>query len=237
MKKMVTAGIVALMAAVFAASPAVAFEGSADAYIGVYNDYVFRGINFTSINADGEESDFVVQGGMNVSFGNFTVSTWFNASEDLDVDEIDFVLDYSFDVNDMVSMSVGNVFYNVDGVDDTNEIYLGVSLATILEPSLTVYYDYDELAGFMVVDAAVGHSYELSDAASVSVGALLRYADDGDDYSCLHNYELSAGVDFALTEGITLSGSALFSDAASDDAEDAGLEDEAVIGISVSAAF
>ena len=237
MKKMVTVGIVAIMAALFAATPALAFEGSADAYIGVYNDYVFRGINFTSINADGEESDFVVQGGTDVSFGNFTVSTWFNASEDMDVDEIDFVLDYSFDVNDMVSMSVGNVFYNVDGAADTNEIYVGAGLATILEPSLTFYYDYDEYAGFWVVDASIGHSIDLSDKVSASVGALARYADDGEDYNCLHNYELSAGVDFALIEGITLSGSALFSDAASDEAEDAGIEDEAVIGLSITAAF
>jgi hypothetical protein len=238
MKKLVTVGIVALMAAVFAASPAVAFEGSADAYIGVYNDYVWRGWNFTDMGLDaGENGDFVVQGGTDVSFDNFTVSFWFNANEDLDVNEVDIVLDYSTDITDLVSMSVGNILYEVEGFV-TNELYAGVGLGTILEPSLTLYYDYDEFSGAYVVDTAVGHSYDISDVISASVGALARYADDGEDYSCMHNGELSAGVDFALTESITLSGSALYSTPLSDEADDdAGLDDETVFGVAITGAF
>lgn len=241
MKKMVTVGIVAILAAVFAASPALAFEGSADAYVGVYNDYVWRGFNLTGTDSDGDDNDFVVQGGTDVSFDNFTVSFWFNATEEMDVNEVDLVLDYSFDINDMVSMSIGNILYAVeadDGIDTTNEVYVGVGLATILEPSLTLYYDYDEFAGGYVVDASVGHSYELSDAASISVGALARYADDGEDYSCMHNGELSAGLDYAVNDLITLSASALFSTPLSDEAEDdAELDDETVIGVAITAAF
>jgi hypothetical protein len=237
MKKMVSVGIVAIMAALFAATPALAFEGSADAYVGVYNDYVWRGFNLTGTDSDGDDNDFVIQGGADVSFDNFTVSYWFNATEDMDVNEVDIVLDYSFDINEMVSMSVGNILYEVEG-EVTNEVYLGVGLGTILEPSLTYYYDYDEFAGTSFVTASVGHSFDLTEQASLSLGGLVSYADDGEDYNAMHNGELSAGLDFAVTENITLSASALFSTPISDEAEDdAGLDDEAVVGLSVAAAF
>lgn len=237
MKKMILATIVLALVTLTVSSPVMAFEGSADAYVGVYNDYIWRGFNLTGTDSDGDENGFVVQGGADVSFDNFTVSYWFNATEDMDVNEVDIVLDYSFDINEMVSMSVGNILYEVEG-ECTNEVYLGVGLGTILEPSLTYYYDYDEFAGASFVTASVGHSFDLSDTFSASIGGLVSYADDGEDYNAMHNGELSAGLDFAVTENITLSASALFSTPISDEAEDdAGLDDESVFGASITAAF
>ncbi len=91
--------------------------------------------------------------------GGFTVSWWGNFSENTgEMNEVDLTLDYSMDVNDMISLSVGNILYDVDGAADTNELYAGVSLNTLLSPSLTVYYDYDEFDGNIYTVASIGHT-------------------------------------------------------------------------------
>ena len=55
--------------------------------------------------------------------------------------ENDLTIDYLRDITDLVSISAGNIYYMLDGLDVTNEFYLTVSLSTILEPSLTICYD------------------------------------------------------------------------------------------------
>ncbi|MDH3998536.1 MAG: hypothetical protein OET90_06815 [Desulfuromonadales bacterium] len=233
MKKLVSYAMVVVMASLVFASSATAFEGSADSYIGVYSKYLWRGLD---VNPD---DDFVVQAGSDVSFGNFTVSWWANANDEMDVDEVDIVLDYSFDVNDMVSMSVGNILYEISGFN-TNELYASVGFNTILEPSLTVYYDYDAAAGDLFYTAAIGHSFDINEKVSASVGALASYADfdKGFGYSEFHNAEVSAGVDFAVCEGASISISGLFTTPLSDEAEDFfGADDEATVGASITVSF
>ena len=107
MKKLVTSVMILALASVVFVGSAAAFEGSADSYIGVYSKYLWRGVD---VNPD---DDFVVQAGSDISFGNFTVSWWANANDEIDVDEVDIVLDYSFDVNELVSVSVGNILYEI----------------------------------------------------------------------------------------------------------------------------
>jgi outer membrane scaffolding protein for murein synthesis (MipA/OmpV family) len=238
MKKIVSVGIVLILAALFVSTPAIAFEGSADAYVDVYSKYLWRGFDLRD-----ENDDFVVQPGVDLSIDNFTVRFWSNISENTgEMNEVDLTLDYSTDLGELVSISVGNILYDVDGASDTNELYLGVSLNTILEPSLTVYYDYDE---FNTVYTALGisHGLEVFDDVSLSLGATASYLNDdedgfGTDESWFHNLELSAGVDYAVNDNITLSGSALYSEPLSDDAEEiAEIDNEFTAGVSLSFNF
>ena len=227
-------------------SPAMAaIEVEGDAYVGVFDKYLWRGFDLSG-------SEAVAQGGVDVSAGNFTLSYWTNVQLNSDDDaalesgeatENDFVIDYSFDVNDLVSVSVGNIYYMLDGYDDTNELYLGVSLNTILEPSLTVYYDWDECEeDGLFYTLSVGHGLDVTDKLSLGLGALLSYNQENDfnvgDYSDWHNLELSLGVDYAVTDQITISPSFLYSEPMSDDAEDiAGIEEETLVGVTVTLAF
>ncbi|PLX75610.1 MAG: hypothetical protein C0614_10830 [Desulfuromonas sp.] len=231
MKKFFVSALVVMVAAMTLSGSAFAFEGSGDAYVGVYSKYLWRGLDLSM------DDDYVVQGGSDVSFGAFTVSWWANANEDLDVNEVDLVLDYSFDASEMVSMSVGNILYVVPGADDTNELYLTASLNTILEPSFSIYYDYDSFAGDMYYTASVGHSIELSEMASVSAGALISYY-DADGYSELHNGDISVGLDVALSDNLSLSASGLYTMPITDDAEDfLGHDGEGTVGVSIALAF
>ena len=230
MKKFFVSALVVVVAAMTLSSTAFAFEGSGDAYVGVYSKYLWRGYD---VNPD---DDFVVQAGSDVSFGGFTVSWWANANEDLDVDEVDLVLDYSFDASEMVSVSVGNILYEIGGAN-TNELYLTVGLNTILEPSFSAYYDYDAFSGDMYYTASVGHSFELGETASLSLGGLIGYA-DADGYSEFHNGDISAGLDIALNDSVTLSASGIYTVPLTDEAESVvGHDGEGTVGVSVALAF
>ncbi len=126
--------------------------------------------------------------------------------------ETDIVIDYSRDLNDMVSISVGNIFYQLEGMDDTNELYLTVALNTILSPALTVYYDWDKAdEDGLFYTLSVGHDIALTEALSLSLGGLVSYNQSCDysvgDYDDFHNYELSAAVDYAVTEYISVGAS------------------------------
>lgn len=241
MKKYVVL-LVALLS--FAAvGQASALEVSGDAYVGVYSQYLWRGFDLSG-NLP------VVQGGVDLSAKGFTLSYWSNYQTKNDpgvglrsgeINETDLTLDYSKDLNDLVSVSVGNIFYALDGINDTNELYLGVSLNTLLSPSVTVYYDYDEAdeAGLFYT-ASIGHTIELMDKVGLNLGALVSYNNESDysvgNYNDWHNYELSASIDYSPLENLTISPSFLFSEGISDDAR-AALDSTKVVGLNVSYGF
>ena len=232
MKKFIVA-LVVLMA-LSAAGPAAALEVSGDAYVGVSSKYLWRGFDLSPDDA------FVVQPGADVSVGGFTVSWWGNISENTgEMNEVDLILDYSADLGDLVSVSVGNILYDVDGLADTNEVYLGVTLNTLLSPSLTAYYDYDEFDGNYYLVLGVGHDFAISDQLSASVGATGSYLyDDVLDDSWLHVMEVSAGIDYAITDQISAGISGLYFTKLDDKAEAYTGEKDGLTGaLTVSVSF
>lgn len=220
-----------------------AVEVSGDVYAGVSDKYLWRGFDLSG-------SEAVAQGGMDISAGNFTFSYWNNLQLGTDEGEgfqsgesteTDIIIDYSTDLSDMVSISVGNIFYNLEGLDDTNELYVSLALNTILSPAFTVYYDWDaaDEAGLFYT-LAVGHDIALTEALSLSLGALASYNQSSDyavgDYDEFHDYELSAALDFAVTEAISVGASFIFSEGLSDEARDA-IDSEMATAMSVAFSF
>ena len=244
MKKMVIVGIVMILATLVVSSPAMAaIEVEGDAYVGVYDKYLWRGFDLSG-------SMPVAQGGVDLTSGHYTLSYWTNVQLSSDAGEAlksgeatenDFILDYSRDLNDLVSISVGDIYYMLDGIDDTHELYFTVGLSTILEPSVSVYYDWDEAdENGLYYTASIGHSFDLMEKLGLSLGALVGYNDKSDyavgNYSDWHNYELSVGADYALTDQVSISPSFLFSEGLSDDAKEV-IESEMMAGVSVTFTF
>jgi len=244
MKKMVIVGIVMILATLVVSSPAMAtVEVEGDAYVGVYDKYLWRGFDLSG-------SMPVAQGGVDLTSGNFTLSYWTNVQLSSDTGEglksgeateTDFTLDYSRDLNALVSVSVGDIYYMLDSMDDTHELYLTVGLSTILEPSVSVYYDWDEAdENGLYYTASIGHSFDLMEKLSLGVGALVGYNDKSDyavgNYSDWHNYELSASADYVLTDQLTISPSFLFSEGISDEAKEV-VESEMMAGVAVTLTF
>jgi len=244
MKKVCIALVAVLLAfgtLVPAALAAIEVEG--DAYIGFYDKYLWRGFDLSG-------SEGVVQGGVDLSTKGFTLSYWTNyqASDDKDggfkggeANETDITLDYTATLNDTVSVSVGNIFYHLDGLDDTNELYLGAALNLLLSPSLTVYYDYDEAeSDGLFFNASIGHTIALGEKLGLNLGAGVSYNQASDyavgAYRDWHNYELSASVDYALTDQLSVTPSFLVSSPISDEAKKA-IDTETVGGVALTLTF
>lgn len=210
-----------------AATAAQALEVSGDVYVGYYDKYLWRGFNLSG-------SKPVVQGGVDLSANGFTVSYWSNYQardaanaglESGDVTETDITLNYTVPTPELVSVNVGNILYDVDGYPTTNELYGKVGLNTLLAPSVTVYWDYDECEEDGVfITAAIGHTFAVTDKLGISAGAAANYNYGSDfavgDYHGWHNYELSLGASYAVTENVSITPSFLFSERMSSSAKE-----------------
>lgn len=236
---------VALLAAAlpFVVTPAAVAEEedengfSGSAYVSANSMYLWRGFDLSP------DSDYVVQPGLDLSYAGFRVGIWANYDEDSSTfNETDITLEYSFDI-DMVSLAFGNVFYSLDEAEDTNEAYLSCTLNTLFSPALAIYYDWDqsEETGIYIT-AGIGHSFELREGLALNVGALIGYNIENysvsEEYSNFHNGELSASLDWSVTDAVTLTPAVTFSHPLTNDAEDyAGIEDETMIGLTVNFDF
>jgi uncharacterized protein (TIGR02001 family) len=216
-----------------AAQAAISVTG--DAYVGYYNMYLWRGENLS-------ESRPVVQGGVDLSTHGFTLSYWSNLqTHDGEMTETDVTLDYTYDINKLLSVSAGNIFYALDGIPDTNELYFGASVNTLLSPAVKIYWDYDEADedGYFIT-ASVGHTFDLMDKLGLNLGALISYNGASDysvgDYHNWHNYELSASLDYAVTDQVTVSPSFVFSAPISGDAR-VDYKNQNLVGVNASFSF
>lgn len=220
-----------------------AVEVKGGVYVGFFDKYLWRGYDLSG-------SGGVIQGGVDLSPKGFTLSYWTNiqANDDKEAGfpsgeatENDITLDYSFDLGEMVSLSVGNIFYDLEGLTDTNEAYVAVTVNILLEPTLTAYYDWDECEeDGLYLTAAVVHGFELAEGLSLNLGALVGYNQESDyavgAYSDWHDYELSVGIDYAVNGHFSISPFFLFSSPISDEAKDL-IDSETVGGLTLSFAF
>jgi hypothetical protein len=218
-----------------------AIEVEGDVYAGVFDKYLWRGFDLS----DGRP---VAQGGADLSSHGFTLSYWSNwqlkSSDEIasgEITETDIILDYSHDFGEMFSASIGDIWYSLDGAEDTNELYVSGTVNTLLSPTFTMYWDWDaadEEGLFFTAD--VSHSFDLMEGLALNLGALISYNLHSDysigDYAGWHNYELSAGFDYAPTDYLTISPSFTFSSGISDAAK-AAIDTETLAGINLTLAF
>jgi hypothetical protein len=210
---------------VYAAEPKVSGIASVD----VSSNYVWRGQKLTN--------SWVIQPSVGITYANFGASIWANYDSDSKIDEgnghgefseTDFTLSYSFSVEKW-NFSAGYIYYAFDGANDTQEVYLSTSYSTLLNPTLTVYYDYDEGNGAFVT-AGISHSFDVFKGSSLKLGAFASYNinnkvmgfdKNGDDFSNFYNGELSAGLSIPVTKAISITPKVAYSFPLSDDAEEA----------------
>ncbi|MCK5195132.1 MAG: hypothetical protein KAQ71_15075, partial [Desulfobulbaceae bacterium] len=239
------------------AIPALAEEEkpTADLTVGVYSDYVWRGWIFS-------DDSIVIQPSMTVGYKGFAMNVWGNLDTDLDEDEFgggdtnkwnetDITLSYDGSTG-MVGYSLGYIYYALDGTEDSQEVYAGVSLDTILSPTLTIYNEIANYRGYYVT-LDVSHSIPLSETLRLDLGAKVSYYDadkstltdsDGDAYDALHDGVLSASITFPINEYLSITPELYYSFPLSDDAEDefeasnpSGDEDIIFGGVSMSFSF
>jgi hypothetical protein len=217
---------------VYAAEPKVSGTASVD----VLSNYVWRGQKLTN--------SWVVQPSVGILYGSFGANIWANYDSDSEIDEsdghgefseTDLTLSYCFSVEKW-NFSAGYIYYAFTGANDTQEVYLSTSYSTLLNPSLTIYYDYDEGNGAFVI-AAISHYFEVFKGTNLKLGAsasynisnkVMGFDENGDDFSNFYNGELSAGLSIPITKAISITPKAAYSFPLSDDAEEAikGVSDD-----------
>jgi hypothetical protein len=229
---------------------------SFNANAGVASAYVFRGVvqneravlqTDATVALSGAADD-VLSGTVwaNMDLSNRTGDAVFAGGQGGEFTEIDFVLDYARSFGS-VATSVGVTNYNFPGVDvtSTTEVYAGAALETLLAPSLTAFYDVDEIEG-LYLSAGVGHGIGLSERLSLDLAATLGWASSrqgaaywGSDSSGITDAMVSAALGFSLDAhtSLTLSASqwVLFGDAK--DAVDAAGIDTSPIVVALAIGF
>lgn len=197
-------------------------EKSASADVSVMSNYVWRGQKLSD--------DWVIQPSISLGYGGFGANLWANWDGDSsELTETDLTLSYSHDLTDKVGLEAGYIYYALDSVPDTQEIYVGASVDVLLQPSVTLYYDIDEgSGGFLVV--SIGHSIPLPKDISLDLGAsasvdlenkVMGPGEDGSEFTGLYNGELSASLSIPVTGDITVTPMLAYSFPLSDDAENA----------------
>ena len=247
--------LMAGVAMVFTTTVSQAADVSASASLGVYDKYLWRGIDLS-------DSTAVTQGSAEVTVNGFKLGVWGNAQLDDDgaweggeVNEVDVTVEYAFDLGEILSAKVGNVTYLLKDMEDTSEAYAGVTVNTVLSPTFTAYWDWDEAEeNGLYYTLAVSHTFEPCSHTAINLGALVGYNDKSDysvyyveevldengeaveeyvSYSDWQNYELSASVDFKVTENLTITPSVLYSSPISNAAKKA-IDSEWLAGLNLS---
>jgi len=206
-------------------------QTSGFASVDVMSNYVWRGQKLSN--------SWVIQPSVGISYGVFGANIWSNydsdraesTSEDTghgEFTETDIALKYTRSVKKFTFVA-GYVYYALDGASDTQEIYLSASYDTLLNPSLAIYYDYDEGQGAFII-ASIGHPFDLGKDIPLEVGAsasyninnkVMGFDKDGDDFCNFYNAELSASVSIPITKALSVTPKAAYSFPLSNDAKEA----------------
>ena len=216
MRKLVRWTLLDLVALSCAVSSSIAEESSigVDLTADFMSKYVWRG---QCLN-----DDFVFQPGVSLTYGNFTAGIWGNedltgyhnrvdatgnSGESGEFTEVDYSLDYTNTVPgfEKLSYSVGVIYYAFPNtvLNDTTEIYWGLSYACFLKPTITVYHDIDEAKGTY---ASFGISHSIDEIFKIGevpvgmeMGASLGYG------SASYNKYYWGGLDKAKVNDLTMS--------------------------------
>jgi len=223
---------------------------TADLTVGFYSQYIWRGYELS-------RDSLVIQPSMTVGYRGFGFNLWGNldtaqynpgGEEPANWNETDMTLSYDGAAG-MVGYTLGYIYYGLDGIDDSQDIYAGVSLDTILSPTLTVYHDVTGLA-ITYITLDVSYAVPVSEKLSLDLGAKAGYLDDDNDYRALHDGVLSVSLSIPVTDYVTVAPELYYSFPLSSKASDAGYsssikamslngEDDSFVygGLAVSLAF
>lgn len=176
--------------------------------------YVWRGLNVTD--------DPVWQPAVWASYKNFTLNVWGNMDltdingNDGEFNEVDITVDYSWNW-DKVHCSVGAIRYEFPNTafKGTTEAYGAVGYDMLLQPTVSVYYDFDEADGFYGT-LGVAHSFEIPKIVepvsmsldlSAKIGVATKNWNNfyyGADHTAFVDFVTSASLPVAIGDNVTI---------------------------------
>jgi len=222
--------LMALMMVIFMGFSVCAEEAekpAASADIGIFSKYIWRGYELS-------DNSIVIQPSATISYKGFGFNLWGNLDTDQEGDddnqfnETDMTFSYDYS-NGPISLGVGYIYYGLDGMDDSEELYLCVSYDTLLSPSLTIYREISHLPSWYL-SFGISHSIELSEGITLDFAGSVGYSysddddfvevNDDDKYQNFHDGLLSVGLTVPFSEYFTFCPMIAYSFPLTDEADD-----------------
>lgn len=170
-------------------------------------------------------------------------------SEAGNLQEVDYTGSYSFTPFAGLDLSAGYVHYDFAGLDDTAEVFLtATGSCTPLSPTLSVYYDVDEVRGFYV-NAGVSHEFALAEKLGLTLAASLGWGSSqynafyfGEERNAFNDAVLGATLSYQLLDNLSVYAYAKYAVMVEDELREAaqdsyGHGDSPLFGIGASFSF
>lgn len=225
MKKVILRLATLILVLILSSSIVMAGEDkpTASADVGVFDKYVWRGYELS-------DDSVVIQPSTTISYKDFSFNLWGNLDTRMDTtadddthsnqfNEIDMTLSYDKEFGP-VCLGVGYIYYGLDAINDSEEIYLSIGIDMILSPTLTAYREIAHLPSWYL-SFGLSHSFELPKDITLDLAGSVGYyyADNADDfaeynsqlaasndpYRSFHDGLVSIGLTIPVTEYMTLS--------------------------------
>ncbi|MFH1981567.1 MAG: hypothetical protein ABIL58_06980 [Pseudomonadota bacterium] len=197
--------------------------------------YVWRGYELSN-------GSMVVQPSATIGYKGFGMNLWGNLDTDLapKLDgnrdrsepgwtETDMTLSYS-NTFGMVNAGAGYIYYGLDGMDDSQEVYASAGLDIFLAPTLTLYREVSHTPAWYL-QASVSHGIALPREMSLNLSASASYYYSDDDafaepnnpsekYRDFHSGLLSASLAIPFATYFTITPNLAYSFPLSSNAKD-----------------
>jgi len=151
-------------------------ELSAD--VAFLSQYVWRGYGLS-------KDSLVIQPSITAGFKGFALNLWGNLDTDNEAyngskwNETDLTFSYGHSFG-IVGLEAGYIYYALDGLDDSKELYLSAGVDVILAPTLTVYREVRTLQGWYI-NLGLSHSFELPYDMSLDLAGIFAYYKSDND--------------------------------------------------------
>lgn len=156
---------------------------TASADIAFMSQYIWRGYELS-------KDSLVIQPSVTVGYMGFSLNLWGNIDTDVYGDdrseaqwnETDLTFGYERTVGP-VNLGAGYIYYALDALDDSQELYASAGLDIFLSPTLTVYREIAHVPAWYL-KLGISHSFELPRDITLDLGASAGYYfSDDDDFS------------------------------------------------------
>lgn len=222
-----TAVTAAMIAMTGIAAAEEAEKPTADLTVAALSQYIWRGYELS-------QDSIVIQPSMTIGYKGFSMNLWGNLDTNTVSDdtnnwnETDMTLSYSQQFG-MVKLSGGYIYYSLDGLDDSQEVFVSAGLDVLLNPTLTIYREFAHLPSWYAT-LAVSHSIPVSGDITLDLGGQLSYlmSDDeggyvevnGDKFRDFHDGLISAKLNIPVTEYVKVTPQIYWAFPISDEASD-----------------
>ncbi len=225
--------------AAFGLKPVCANEErpSADFSVSALSAYIWRGQELS-------RDSIVIQPSMTVGYSGFSANLWGNldtepyTSSDEEDDssnwnETDLTLSYGRRFGP-VGAELGYIYYALDGIDDSQEVFLNLGLDTLLAPTLTVNKEFDHYPHWYIL-FDVSHAFEITDTVSLELSASASYLESDDEsaypeidngepsgkkFSNFHDGTIGASLPISVSEYVSVTPTIAYTFALGGDASD-----------------